>query len=78
MSQKYQYNTIEEALRDLREGKVILVTDDPERENEGDLICAAEFATQENINFMATYARAYLYTDECRDCSKTEFPANGC
>ena len=44
MSQKYQYNTIEEALRDLREGKVILVTDDPERENEGDLICAAEFA----------------------------------
>ena len=46
MSQKYQYNTIEEALRNLREGKVILVTDDPERENEGDLICAAEFATQ--------------------------------
>ena len=46
MSQKYQYNTIEEALRDLREGKIILVTDDPERENEGDLICAAEFATQ--------------------------------
>ncbi len=80
MTQKYQYNTIEEALRDLREGRVILVTDDPERENEGDLICAAEFATQENINFMATYAKGLLslYTDECRDCSKTEFPANGC
>ena len=45
MSQNNQYNTIEEALRDLREGKVILVTDDPDRENEGDLICAAEFAT---------------------------------
>ena len=43
MSQNNQYNTIEEALRDLREGKVILVTDDPDRENEGDLICAAEF-----------------------------------
>ena len=51
MSQNNQYNTIEEALRDLREGKVILVTDDPDRENEGDLVCAAEFATQENINF---------------------------
>ena len=41
MSQNYQYNTIEEALRDLKEGKIVLVTDDPDRENEGDLICAA-------------------------------------
>ena len=48
MSQNYQYNTIEEALRDLKEGKIVLVTDDPDRENEGDLICAAEFATREN------------------------------
>ena len=62
MSQNNQYNTIEEALRDLREGKVILVTDDPDRENEGDLICAAEFATQENINFMATYAKGLICT----------------
>ena len=46
MSQNYQYNTIEEALRDLKEGKIVLVTDDPDRENEGDLICAAEFATE--------------------------------
>ena len=38
MSQNYQYNTIEEALRDLKEGKIVLVTDDPDRENEGDLI----------------------------------------
>ena len=50
---EYQFNTIEEALEDLRAGKIILVTDDPDRENEGDMICAAEFATQENINFMA-------------------------
>ena len=50
MSQNYQYNTIEEALRDLKEGKIVLVTDDPDRENEGDLICAAEFATRENID----------------------------
>ncbi len=42
--------TIEEALQDLREGKLILVIDDPDRENEGDLICAAEFATAENVN----------------------------
>ena len=80
MSQNNQYNTIEEALRDLREGKVILVTDDPDRENEGDLICAAEFATQENINFMATYAKGliYLYTNECGNCGKIEFSADGC
>ena len=47
------FNTVEEALEDLRQGKLILVTDDPDRENEGDFICAAEFATTENINFMA-------------------------
>ena len=53
------YNTIEEALEDLRAGKMILVTDDPDRENEGDLICAAQFATQENINFMACWLPAW-------------------
>lgn len=57
-----EYNTIEEALADLRAGKIILVTDDPDRENEGDMICAAEFATQENINFMARYARGLICT----------------
>ena len=62
MSQNYQYNTIEEALRDLKKGKIVLVTDDPDRENEGDLICAAEFATRENINFMATYAKGLICT----------------
>lgn len=51
----FQFNTIEEALEDLKSGKVILVTDDADRENEGDFICAAEFATTENINFMATH-----------------------
>lgn len=58
----YQYNTIKQALEDLRAGKIILVTDDPERENEGDMICAAEFATQENINFMATHAKGLICT----------------
>lgn len=56
------YNTIEEALEDLRAGKMILVTDDPDRENEGDLICAAQFATQENINFMACHAKGLICT----------------
>lgn len=55
-----EFNTIEEALEDLRKGKIILVTDDPERENEGDFICAAEFATTENINFMATYGKGLI------------------
>ena len=56
----FQYNTIEEALEQLRRGGLILVTDDPERENEGDLICAAEFATTENVNFMAREARGLI------------------
>ena len=57
----YKFNTIEEALEDLRAGKIILVTDDPDRENEGDLICAAEFATQANVNTMATYAKGRAF-----------------
>lgn len=57
-----QYNTVEEALEELRAGKIILVTDDPERENEGDMICAAQFATQENINFMASHAKGLICT----------------
>ena len=59
---EFQYNTVEEALEALKAGKVILVTDDPDRENEGDMICAAEFATQENINLMATYAKGLICT----------------
>ena len=55
-----KFNTIEEALEDLRQGKIILVTDDPERENEGDFICAAEFATTENINFMACHGKGLI------------------
>lgn len=56
----FKFNTIEEALEDLRQGKIILVTDDPDRENEGDFICAAEFATTENINFMACYGKGLI------------------
>lgn len=54
------FNTVEEALEELRKGKIILVTDDPDRENEGDFICAAEFATTDNINFMATHGKGLI------------------
>ena len=55
-----KFNTIEEAIEDLKNGKMIIVVDDPDRENEGDLICAAEFATTENVNFMASYAKGLI------------------
>ena len=55
-----EFSTIEQALEDLRQGKVILVTDDEDRENEGDFICAGEFASAENINFMATYGKGLI------------------
>ena len=53
-------NTIEEAIEDFREGKFLIVVDDEDRENEGDLICAASFATTENVNFMATHAKGLI------------------
>ncbi|MBQ8134504.1 MAG: bifunctional 3,4-dihydroxy-2-butanone-4-phosphate synthase/GTP cyclohydrolase II [Clostridia bacterium] len=55
-----KFNTVEQALQELKNGKIILVTDDPDRENEGDFICAAEFATTENINFMATHGKGLI------------------
>ena len=53
-------NTVEEILDELRKGHLIVVLDDPERENEGDLICSAEAATTENVNFMARYGRGLI------------------
>lgn len=67
MEQRYQYDSIEEALSELRAGKIILVTDDPDRENEGDMVCAAQFATQENINFMASCAKGLICTPMSAD-----------
>lgn len=54
------FNTIEEAIEDIKNGRIVLVVDDPDRENEGDCICSAEFATTENVNFMATYAKGLI------------------
>ncbi|HBW36563.1 bifunctional 3,4-dihydroxy-2-butanone-4-phosphate synthase/GTP cyclohydrolase II [Desulfosporosinus sp. BICA1-9] len=54
------FNTVEEALEDIRQGKMIVMVDDEDRENEGDLVMAAEMATPEAINFMATYGRGLI------------------
>lgn len=56
------FNTIEEAIEDIRQGKMIIVVDDEDRENEGDLIMAAEKCTAESVNFMATHARGLICT----------------
>ena len=56
----YKFSTIEEALEDIKNGKMVVVVDDEDRENEGDIIIAAEKATQANINFMAKYARGLI------------------
>ncbi len=56
----FQFHTVEEALEQLKNGNIILVIDDPDRENEGDFICAAEFATTANINFMATHGKGLI------------------
>lgn len=62
-----KFSTVEQAAEALKNGEVILVIDDPDRENEGDLICAAEFATTENINFMAKYAKGLICTPMSRE-----------
>ncbi len=74
--ENFTYNTVEEALEDLKNGKIILVSDDENRENEGDMICAGEFATQENINFMAKYAKGLICTPMSISlANKLGFPA---
>lgn len=71
----FKFSTIEEALEDLRKGKIILVTDDEERENEGDFICAAQFATTENINFMATHGKGLICMPMSREyVERLQFP----
>ncbi|MBQ2534555.1 MAG: 3,4-dihydroxy-2-butanone-4-phosphate synthase, partial [Prevotella sp.] len=70
-----KYNTIEEALEALRAGQCILVIDDPDRENEGDLICAAQFATTENVNLMASIAKGLICMPMSKElCEKLDLP----
>ena len=71
----FQFHTIEEALEALRQGKIILVTDDEGRENEGDFICAAEFATTENVNFMAVHGKGLICMPMSIElCQKLKLP----
>ncbi len=58
----YKFNTIEEAIEDIKDGKIIVVVDDEDRENEGDLLMAAEKITPEAINFMAKEGRGLICT----------------
>ena len=70
-----QFSTIEEALEELRAGRIIMATDDPDRENEGDFICAAQFATTENINFMATHGKGLICMPMSRELvSRLQIP----
>ena len=64
------YSTIEQALEELRAGHLIMVIDDPDRENEGDLICAAQFATTQNVNFMAAKAKGLICTPMSEQVAK--------
>ncbi len=57
---KYTFNTIEEAIEDIKKGKMVILVDDEDRENEGDLTMAAEKVTPEAINFMAKYGRGLI------------------
>ena len=70
-----EFDTVEQALEELKKGKIILVTDDEDRENEGDFICAAEFATTENLNFMATHAKGLICMPMSKEiCEKLRLP----
>ena len=72
---EFQFSTVEEVLEDLKNGKIILVADDEDRENEGDMICAAEFATTENVNFMATHAKGLICMPMSEEiCRRLQFP----
>ncbi len=64
MEDKFKFSTVEQAIADIKAGKMVLVTDDEDRENEGDLIMAAEFVDTEAINFMATHAKGLI----CMPC----------
>lgn len=64
------FENVKKAIKALQEGKIILVTDDEDRENEGDLICSAESATTENVNFLATYAKGLICTPMSREIAQ--------
>lgn len=71
----FTFHTVEQAIHDLGEGKIIMVTDDENRENEGDFICASEYATTENVNFMAVHGKGLICMPMSEAlCKKLGFP----
>ena len=70
-----QLNTVEELLEDIRQGKMVILMDDEDRENEGDLVIAAERVRPEDINFMAKYARGLICLTLTRKrCEQLKLP----
>ena len=69
------FDTVEDCIDALKRGEIVLVTDDADRENEGDCICAARHATLENVNFMAKYARGLVCMPmSAAMCEKLDLP----
>ncbi len=72
---RIKLNSVDEAIEDIRNGKIIIVVDDEDRENEGDFVCAAELVTPETVNFMATWGKGLIcasLTDE--RCEELDLP----
>ncbi len=75
MGESVDFDSVAECMEALKRGEIIVVTDDADRENEGDCICAAEFATQKNVNFMATWAKGLICMPmSAARCDKLELP----
>lgn len=73
--ENFEFNTIEEAIEAMKQGQCVLVIDDPDRENEGDLICAAQFATTENVNLMASIAKGLICMPMSKElCKRLDLP----
>ena len=72
---RIKLDNIEEALEDIRNGKIIIVVDDEDRENEGDFICAAELITPETVNFMATHGKGLICASLTEErCTELDLP----
>jgi len=73
----FKLNTIKEAIEDIKAGKVVIVVDDEDRENEGDFVAAAEKVTPQMINFMATHGRGLICAPITEDRSKIGVKPDG-
>lgn len=75
ISSEFEFDSVEDVIEDIKQGKIVMVTDDENRENEGDFICAAEYATTENINFMAIHGKGLICMPMSQEiCQRLKFP----